>query len=197
MVWPLHSNCWAFWWPYSIQWLSLSTFTLRSFPTFLPCSIQADTEKARSSSSSRSSSRHRRVCISPTHFLFVCLYFLSSFSFNPAVNLSSPMFLFDCLYAMTLCFHITRGWMMMSCQSAATGCVHNTSLPVLLRLCSHEGMLCVKAFVLVGRAFVKWIYMGEKILFDHVHLGCLFFFFCLFKVNLFSSTWLGESIQFP
>lgn len=110
------------------------------FPNF-PSLLQADTEKARSSSSSRSSSRHRRVCISPTHFLFVCLYFLSSFSFNPAVNLSSPMFLSACFSAMTLCFHINRGWMMMSCQSAATGCVHNTSLPVLLRLRSHRGTL--------------------------------------------------------
>ncbi len=120
-------------------------------PNF-PSSLQADTEKARTSSSSRSSSRHRRVCISPTHFLFVCLYFLSSFACNPAVNLSSPMLLSVCFSAVTLCFHINRGWMMMSCQSAATGCVHNTSLPVLLRLHSHRGAhRCVKAVVLVGK----------------------------------------------
>ncbi len=106
--------------------------------TNFPSSLQADTEKARSSSSSRSSSRHRRVCIFPTHFLFVCLYFLSSFSFNPTVNLSSPMFLSVCFSAVTPCFHISRGWMMMSCQSAATGCVHNMSLPVLVRLHSHR-----------------------------------------------------------
>ncbi|XP_078101124.1 leucine-rich repeat flightless-interacting protein 2 isoform X9 [Sander vitreus] len=85
----------------------------------------ADSEKARGSSSSISSSRHRRVCISPTHFLFVCLYFLSTFSFNPAVNLSSPMFLSVCFSAVTPCFHINRGWMMMSCQSAATGLPHH------------------------------------------------------------------------
>ncbi|XP_078101118.1 leucine-rich repeat flightless-interacting protein 2 isoform X3 [Sander vitreus] len=86
---------------------------------------EADSEKARGSSSSISSSRHRRVCISPTHFLFVCLYFLSTFSFNPAVNLSSPMFLSVCFSAVTPCFHINRGWMMMSCQSAATGLPHH------------------------------------------------------------------------
>lgn len=109
--------------------------------TYFPSLLQADSEKARSSSSSRSSSRHHRVCISPTHFLFVSLYFLSSFSFNPAVNRSSLMFLSVCFSAVTPCFHINRGWMMMSCQSAATGCVHNTSLTVLLRLCFHRGTL--------------------------------------------------------
>lgn len=74
--------------------------------------------------------------------------------------------------------------MMMSCQSAATGCVHNTSLPVLLRLHSHRGTL--KAIVLVGKAFVKLIHLGEILLFGSVHLGHLFFF--LFEVNLVSST---------
>lgn len=53
-------------------------------------SLQADTEKARSSSSSRSTSRHRRVCIN-THFLF-CSYFRSSLCFNPVDNLSSMFF---------------------------------------------------------------------------------------------------------
>lgn len=106
--------------------LYFHSINFHNFPSLL----QADTEKARSSSSSRSSSRQRRVCISPSHFLFVCLHFLSSFSFNPSVNLSSPMFLFVCFSAVTPHFHINRGWMMMSCQSAVTGCVHNTSLPI-------------------------------------------------------------------
>ncbi|XP_067382448.1 leucine-rich repeat flightless-interacting protein 2 isoform X11 [Channa argus] len=65
----------------------------------------ADTEKARGSSSSRASSRHRRVCISPSYFLFVCLYFLSSFCFNPSVNLTSLMFLSVWFSAVTLFPH--------------------------------------------------------------------------------------------
>ncbi|XP_067382386.1 leucine-rich repeat flightless-interacting protein 2 isoform X4 [Channa argus] len=66
---------------------------------------EADTEKARGSSSSRASSRHRRVCISPSYFLFVCLYFLSSFCFNPSVNLTSLMFLSVWFSAVTLFPH--------------------------------------------------------------------------------------------
>lgn len=77
-------------------------------PNF-PSVLQADTEKARSSSSSRTSSRHRRVCIFPAHFLFVCLHFLSFFSYNPALNLSSLMSLFVCLSALTPHFQISRG----------------------------------------------------------------------------------------
>lgn len=98
--------------------------------------------------------------VSPPHFLFVCPYFLSSFSFNSAVNLSSPMFLSVCFSAMTPCFHINRGWMMMSCQSAATGCVHNTSLPVLLRLHSHRfTLMCEGHCSFFMEALVKLIHL--------------------------------------
>lgn len=88
IVCALHSNCLAQPRPYSPLWLSFLIFTPNSRPLF-HSSLQADTEKARSSSSSRSTSRHRRVCIN-THF---CLYFPSSLPcVNPVDNLSSMFF---------------------------------------------------------------------------------------------------------
>lgn len=50
------------------------------FQLFRPAP-QADTEKARASSGSRSSGRHRRVRICLAHFPFICLVF--PFSFSP------------------------------------------------------------------------------------------------------------------
>lgn len=82
---------------------------------------------------------------------------------------------------------------MMSCQSAVIGCVLNISLPVLLRLCSHRGTLFfvfLKAIVLVRKALVKCIHLGEILSFGRLMYKLLntlywrsfilMFAFCLF-----------------
>lgn len=105
-------------------------FLLSIFSNF-PFSLQADTEKARASSSSRSSSRHRRVCNPPTntrtHTLSLsgCISYLCSALILQLIShhLSSS------LSASTPHIYINRVSMMMSYQSAATGFVHCTSLP--------------------------------------------------------------------
>lgn len=126
----LHSNYLVLQWSSSPLWLSLLIIPLiisivfPNFPHFY-FSLQADTEKARSSSNSRSSSRHRRVCIN-THFLF-CLYFRFPLCFNPIDNL---FYIF---------FHIsplTAGWWRHVSQQ-----LQGAYFPAsLIRLSSYWGM---------------------------------------------------------